>query len=292
MLLDGQTAMITGAARALGESHAQAFAREGADLLLVDRCREDGPYSLASLRDLEHTATECRRIGSKVLTAVADVRKQTEVDAAVQQGIDEFGHIDVLLNNAGSLALGGARAHELSEEDWNLVIDVNLNGTWRCCRAVLPQMVVQRSGTIVNVASTGGRAAFEKYSSYVASRHAVIGFTKALALEYGKFGIRANAVCPSTVAGGCGLGTSSTSAVAEALGTFLAEYDRQCLPDVPERAVSAAEVSAAAVWLASPESSGTTGIELSVDGGVNSAMTSDRDGTRDRYEYRSMKGTP
>lgn len=256
MLLDGQVAMITGAARALGESHALAFAREGADLLLVDRCREDGPYSLASLRELERTAAECRRVGSKVVTAVADVRQQAAIDAAVQQGIDAFGHIDVLLNDAGSLALGGRRSHELSEDDWTLVIDVNLNGTWRCCRSVLPQMVGRRYGAIVNVASTGGRVAFQKYSSYIASRHAVIGLTKALALEYGRYGIRANAVCPTTVAGGCGLGATSTAAVATAQGSH-----------TPDRPAAATEVSAAAVWLASPESNGTTGVELPVEGG-------------------------
>ncbi|MFS4092186.1 SDR family oxidoreductase [Streptomyces sp. AF1A] len=268
MRLDGQVAMITGAARSLGRSHALTFAREGADLLLVDRCRQEGPYPLAERRDLEETAAACRRTGSRVVTAVADVRDQSAVEAALAAGLDEFGRIDVLVNNAGLLTPGGVRSHELSEDDWNLVIDVNLNGTWRCCRAVLPHMVAQRSGTIVNTASTGGRVAFEMYSSYVASKHAVVGLTKALALEYGRYGIRVNAVCPSTVAADDDLGSRSTRAVARTMGSSLEDYERSSSSyHAIGRLVTAQEVSAACLWLAGPESGGTTGTELLVDGG-------------------------
>jgi NAD(P)-dependent dehydrogenase (short-subunit alcohol dehydrogenase family) len=268
MRLDQKVAMITGAARALGRSHALTFAREGADLLLTDVCRPDGPYLLSSRRELEATAADCRRMGSKVVTAVADVRDQQAVDTAVDAGLDEFGRIDVLLNNAGLLAPGGVRAHELTEQQWTLVIDVNLNGTWRCCRAVLPHMVLQGSGAIVNTASTGGRVAFELYASYVASKHAVVGLTKALALEYGRFGIRVNSVSPSTVATSDTLGTRSTAAVAESMGTSLAAYERGSASyHAAGRLVTAAEVSQACLWLAGDESSGTTGTDLLVDGG-------------------------
>jgi NAD(P)-dependent dehydrogenase (short-subunit alcohol dehydrogenase family) len=268
MRLDQKVVMITGAARALGRSHALTFAREGADLLLTDLCQQDGPYPLSSRRELEATAADCRRIGSKVATAVADVRDQQAVDAAVEVGIDEFGRIDVLLNNAGLLAPGGVRAHELTEQQWTLVVDVNLNGTWRCCRAVLPHMVKQRSGVIVNTASTGARVAFELYSSYVASKHAVVGLTKALALEYGQFGIRANSVSPSTVASSDDLGTRSTAAVAQAMGTTLADYERgSASHHAIGRLVTAEEVSRACLWLASDDSAGTSGTDLLIDGG-------------------------
>jgi NAD(P)-dependent dehydrogenase (short-subunit alcohol dehydrogenase family) len=268
MRLDQKVVMITGAARALGRSHALTFAREGADLLLTDICRDDGPYPLSSRRELEETAAECRRIGSKVVTAVADVRDQAAVDEAVATGMDELGRIDVLLNNAGLLAPGGVRSHELTEQQWTLVVDVNLNGTWRCCRAVLPHMVQQRSGVIVNTASTGGRVAFELYSSYVASKHAVVGLTKALALEYGRFGIRVNSVSPSTVAASDELGTRSTAAVAEAMGTSLDAYERGSASyHAIGRLVTAEEVSRACLWLASDESAGASGTDLLVDGG-------------------------
>lgn len=268
MRIEGHVVLITGAARALGRSHALTFAREGADLVLVDRCVADGPYPLGSRQDLEESAAECRRIGSRVVTAVADIREPSDVDTAVATGIEEFGHIDVLVNNAGLLAPGGVVSHELSEDDWNLVIDVNLNGTWRCCRAVLPHMVEQKSGAIVNVASTGARVAFEMFSSYVASKHAVVGLTKALALEYGRYGVRVNAVCPSSVASDEGLGSRSTAAVAEAMRSSLEDYERSSSAyHAIGRLVTAEEVSAACLWLASPESSGTTGTDLLVDGG-------------------------
>lgn len=268
MRLGNKVVMITGAARALGRAHALTFAREGADLLLTDLCREDGPYTLSSRRELETTAADCRRIGSKVVTAVADVRNQDAIDAALAAGLDEFGRIDVLLNNAGLLAPGGRHAHELTEEQWLLVIDVNLNGTWRTCRAVLPHMVAQRSGAIVNTASTGGRVAFEMYASYVASKHAVVGLTKALALEYGRYGIRVNSVSPSTVAASTELGTRSTAAVAQAMGTSLEDYERGSASyHAIGRLVTAQEVSHACLWLASDDSAGTTGTDLLVDGG-------------------------
>ncbi|MFE6229073.1 SDR family oxidoreductase [Streptomyces sp. NPDC057854] len=269
MQLDGNVALITGAARALGRSHALAFAREGADLVLLDRCDPDGgPYPLAGRRDLEETADACRRLGSRVLTGVADVRHQAEVDKVVAAGLDEFGRIDVLLNNAGVLGPGGVRTHELTEEQWQLALDVNLGGTWRCCRAVLPHMVAQGGGTIVNTASTGGLVAFERYANYVASKHGVIGLTKSIALEYGRHGVRANAVCPTTVADDPALRTGSTRAVAASLGAGLDDYETTSASLHPlGRLVTAAEVSAACLWLAGPHSGGVTGTELVVDGG-------------------------
>lgn len=268
MKLEGKVAMITGAARSLGRTHALTFAAEGADLLLTDICTQEGPYPLASRRELEQTAEECRRLGSRVTTAVSDVREQDSIDVAVEEGIQEFGRIDVLVNNAGLLTPGGLLAHELTEDQWNMIIDVNLSGTWRSSKSVLPHMIEARSGSIVNISSTGGRIAFELYSSYVASKHAIVGLTKALALEYSRFGIRVNAVAPSTVSANHLSGARSTEAVAASLGTSLEEYERGSVAHHPiARLVSATEVSRACVFLASDDSSGTTGTELLVDGG-------------------------
>ncbi|WP_017603280.1 SDR family oxidoreductase [Nocardiopsis alkaliphila] len=268
MRIEGRIVMITGAARALGRSHALLFAREGADLLLVDSCGADGPYPLAERKQLEETAHSCRGLGSRVVTAVADVRDPEQVEAAVSAGIEEFERIDVLVNNAGLLAPGGVLSHQLTEEDWTKVLDVNINGTWRCCRFVLPHMVERRSGVIINTASTGGRVAFEMYSNYVASKHAVVGLTKALALEYGRFGIRVNSVSPSTVAADPGLDTASTADVARRLGSSLEEYERGSSSHHPlGRLVTAQEVSAACLWLAGEEAGGVTGTDLLVDGG-------------------------
>lgn len=267
--VDGRVVMITGAARALGRSHAEVFAREGADLLLVDLCAGlEGPYAMPARRDLEDTADVCRAEGGQVLTAMADVRDQAQIDAAVAAGLAEFGRIDVLVNNAGLLGPGGRAAHELSESDWQLVVDVNLNGSWRCAKAVLPSMVRRRAGAIVNTASTAGFIAYEMFASYVASKHAVIGLTKALAVEYAHTGIRVNAVCPTTVRADPELGMASTAAVAAAVGVTLGDYEASSAARHPmRRLVGAEEVSAACLWLASDEASGTTGTSLVVDCG-------------------------
>src|SRR5213076_2815754 len=135
---------------------------------------------MSNRKQLETTAIACQRLGSRVLTAAADVRRQDEVDAAVAQAAGDFGRLDVLVNNAGVLGPGGRLAHEMDEAQWTLVVDVNLNGAWRCARAVLPHMMERRAGSIINIASTGGLVGFELFASYVASKHGVVGLTKAL----------------------------------------------------------------------------------------------------------------
>jgi NAD(P)-dependent dehydrogenase (short-subunit alcohol dehydrogenase family) len=268
--LEGSVTMITGAARGMGRRHALTFAEAGADLILGDLCAPvaGAPYPLSTRQQLEETAQDCRRLGSHVTTVPLDVRSESDVDKAVAAGVAELGPIDVLINNAGLLGPGGRPAHELTEAEWTMVIDVNLNGVFRCSRAVLPGMVAARSGAIVNIASTGGLVAFERFASYVASKHGVVGLTKALALEYGRYGIRVNAVCPSTVRADPELHAQSTEGVAASLGSTLSEYETaslalHALPSL----VSAQDVSAACLWLASSASGGVTGSVLTVDAG-------------------------
>lgn len=262
--------MITGAARGLGRSHAREFAKDGANLILVDICRDQAPtpYPMASRRQLEETALECERLGSRVVTAVADVRKQNELDEAVAAGVSELGRIDVLVNNAGLLGPGGRPTHEITEPEWLLVLDVNLNGMWRAAKAVLPHMIEQRSGCIINIASTAGVVGFALFSSYVASKHAVIGLTKAMALEYGRYDVRVNALCPSTLRAEATLESTSTAAVAELVGADLEDYEAssrsfQALGDL----VTARDVSQACVWLAGGSASMLTGAAIPIDAG-------------------------
>jgi NAD(P)-dependent dehydrogenase (short-subunit alcohol dehydrogenase family) len=269
--LDGRVAVVTGAARGLGRSHALAFAREGADLALLDICEdaEACPYPLSTRKQLETTATACRRLGSRVVTAAADVRCQEQVDAAVERARTELDRIDVLVNNAGVLGPGGGRlAHELDEAQWMLAVDVNLSGAWRCAKAVLPDMVARRSGSIVNIASTGGLVGFERFASYVASKHGVVGLTKALALDYGRFGIRVNAVCPTTIRPEAELDGRGTQAVADQIGASLEDYEASSRAyHALGTLVSAGDVSAACVWLASDDAARVTGAAFPVDAG-------------------------
>jgi NAD(P)-dependent dehydrogenase (short-subunit alcohol dehydrogenase family) len=268
--LDGKVAVITGAARGLWRSHALTFAEAGADLVLLDLCDDPPgyPYAMATRKQLEQTAQECRRRGRRVVTAAADVRVQEQVDRAIRHGRDELSAIDVLVNNAGILGPGGRLAHELGEAEWLLTIDVNLNGAWRCAKAVLPHMIESGSGCIVNVASTAGLVGFELFSSYVASKHGVIGLTRALALEYGPYHVRVNAVCPSTVRSEAHLDSESTRAVAATIGSALEDYETSSRSYHALRTlVDARDVSLACVWLASDEAARVTGAAIPLDAG-------------------------
>jgi NAD(P)-dependent dehydrogenase (short-subunit alcohol dehydrogenase family) len=159
-------------------------------------------------------------------------------------------------------------AHELSEEAWSVVLDVDLGGVWRCAKAVLPDMVSRRSGCIVNVSSTAGLVAFPLFSNYVAAKHGVIGLTRALALDYAGSSIRVNAVCPTSVRDEQPLASGMLHGVAGMLGVGLDDYEALSLPHHPLGSlVDAADVAAAIVWLASDGAARITGAIVPVDAG-------------------------
>ena len=268
--LGEKVAVVTGAGRGLGRAISLAFAHEGADLILLDICKDqaDVPYPLSNRKQLEETALRCRRIGSRVVTAPADVRSQAQLDQAIGQGYAEFGQIDILVNNAGLLGPAGRLAHELEEEHWLLMMDVNLNGAWRCCKAVLPYMIPRRVGSIITIASTAGLIGFELFANYVASKHGVVGLTKALALEYGRYNIRVNAICPSTLQPDDKLETEGTESVAKAIGSTLEDYETSSRSYHPlQTLIQAEDVALTAVWLASDDAARLTGTAIPVDAG-------------------------
>ena len=269
----GRTVFITGAARGIGRATALAFAQAGDDLLLADICGpiRECPYPMSSLDDLEESAERCRNAGSRVITAAMDVREPDEVAAAVRRGGDELGPIDVLVNNAGIVGPAGVLAHELSEEDWAAVVDVDLGGVWRCAKAVLPGMVARHKGAIVNVSSTAGLVAFPLFANYVASKHAVVGLTRALALDYAAYSIRVNAVCPTSVRDETEDGTGMLHGVADMLGVELDDYEALSLPHHPlGTLVDAGDVASAILWLASDSAARVTGAIVPVDAGFTS----------------------
>jgi NAD(P)-dependent dehydrogenase (short-subunit alcohol dehydrogenase family) len=266
----GSTVFVTGAARGVGRATAAAFAGEGARLLLADICDQipECPYPLASREMLEETAERCRALGAEVLTSVVDVRSTPQIEAAVAEAEGSLGPIDVLVANAGLVGPAGVPAHELGEADWDVVVDVDLGGVWRCARAVLPGMVSRRSGAIVNVSSTAGLVAFPHFANYVAAKHGVIGLTRALALDYAPYGIRVNAVCPTSIVDDAALDSGMLAGVADMLGVDAEDYEALTLPYHPlGTLVDAADVAAAIVWLASDAARHLTGTALPVDAG-------------------------
>ena len=186
-IIKGKTAIITGAGKGIGRQTALALAKEGVSLGLIARTKED----------LENVAKEIRAEGVDVAIATADVSNNEEVIKAVESVTNELGSVDILINNAGIAKFGGFL--ELEIEEWERIIQVNLLGMYYVTRAVLPKMIEQKSGDIINISSTAGEKGGPITSAYSASKFGVLGLTESLAMEARKHDIRVSALTPSTV---------------------------------------------------------------------------------------------
>ncbi len=190
MELKGKTAIVTGSGRGIGEGIAMVLAREGANLVINDRTLS---------QDAEGVVKKILAMGGKAIAVAADVSKKSEVAAMADATVKEFGAIDILVNNAG-IESHPVLTHELSEESWDRVINVNLKGVFLCCQAVIPQMMKQNSGRIINIGSTASiRMTFFGSVEYTASKHGVGGLTQHLAWELADSQITVNTVCPGGV---------------------------------------------------------------------------------------------
>ncbi|MBW5486527.1 mycofactocin-coupled SDR family oxidoreductase [Streptomyces bambusae] len=270
--LTGRTAVVTGAARGLGRSCAVRFASEGADLVLVDVAGDVAgvPYPLGSQSQLEHTAQLCRAHGASVHTAVADVRDPGAVAAVADQALERFGTVDVLLNNAGIAAPSGKSVHEIAEDEWELMVGIDLTGAWRMMKAVVPAMVEQRSGSVINVASTAGLVGYRHFAGYVAAKHGLVGLTKAAALDYAPFRVRVNALCPGSVRDDPLHEGRMLAEIARSLDVDVAEHEEIFVQSQPMNAlIEPQDIAGAALWLAGDDSRQVTGTTLTVDGGFS-----------------------
>jgi NAD(P)-dependent dehydrogenase (short-subunit alcohol dehydrogenase family) len=262
--------MITGAGRGLGRACATEFARHGADLLLLDIGHDLAavPYPLASSDQLAHTAALCEACGVAVLAVEADVQDPASVTRAVDQAFDRFGCVDVLVNGAGIAAPSGKIIHDISEEEWMLMLNIDLSGAWRMMKAVAPAMVAQRSGSIINIASTAGLVGYRHFAAYVAAKHGLIGLTKAAALDYAPAKVRVNALCPGSVRDDPRIDGRMLAEIARSLNVDVAEHEQIFVQAQPMNAlIEPPDVAAAALWLAGDGSRQVTGSVITVDGG-------------------------
>jgi NAD(P)-dependent dehydrogenase (short-subunit alcohol dehydrogenase family) len=237
MRLKDRVAIITGGSRGIGKAIALAFAREGAQTAIVGR----------DLGRAEEVAGQINGSGGRAIGLHADVSIEANVTRMVEQVLSHFRRIDILVNNAG-VNLPYRRVVDLTVEEWNYVVGVNLAGPFLCARAVLPSMISQHYGKIINIASVGGRKGAAGRTPYRPTKAAIINFTECLAAEVKEHNIDVNAICPGTV---------DTDMLREISGGTRGDADS------PE------QIAAVAVFLACDEGAGVTGTAVDAFGGSN-----------------------
>ena len=257
MKLSGQVAIIVGSARGIGEEIALTFSKEGASLVLVD---------LDKMKpQLDGVVQAVNQQGGTAVAITADCSDDRQVTALVDDTVRRFGRIDILINSAGFRG-PLVPVTEISEKEFDDVILYNLKLVFLCCRAVLKQMVKQKSGNIVSISGTAGREGMAMRGSLCAAKWGVTGLTQTIAKEYGPHGIRANVICPG------GMDEPDLREMyaerAKNLGISFKELENQVLALTPLRKYAKHdEVAKAALFLASSDSSHTTGESLNVSGG-------------------------
>jgi NAD(P)-dependent dehydrogenase (short-subunit alcohol dehydrogenase family) len=261
--LAGQAALITGAAHGQGRASALALAREGVRIAALDVARPltYPGYTMGSTSELESLAQECQALGVDCLTFVADVRDDGALSNVVLTAAKRFGSIDILFNNAGICGYG--LAHELTDDAWDTMLDINLKGAWLVARRVIPIMIANRRGVIINNASVAGKRGMARLSHYAASKWGLIGLTKSWAIELAQYNIRVVALCPT------GVNTPMNDGLAMLEGTSpreIAERSAGNLLAIPW--IEPEDVAGAVVFLASHHARSMTGSEFILDAGL------------------------
>ena len=185
--LKGKVVLVTGGSRGIGRSIALAFAAQGSYVVIIGRTQAS----------LERVAEEIRRLGTEALPLICDITQKESVEALKSGITNQLGPVQLLINNAGIAP--AASFLEMDDRLWDDVLRTNLTGTYHCCKVFLPEMVKSGWGRIINIASTVAKVAYSHISAYVTSKHAVLGLTRALALEVARSGVKVNAICPGYV---------------------------------------------------------------------------------------------
>ncbi len=241
--LNDKVAVVTGGSRGIGKGIALVLARAGADIAIAD------------VLDAGDAVKEIEALGRKAISVKTDVSNKKSVDSMIKEVVSNFGKIDIMVNNAGILRL--AQIENMEEKEWEKVIDVNLKGCFLCSQAAGKEMIKQKSGSIINIASVAGIAAYQQGAAYSASKAGIILLTKALAGEWGKHGIRVNAICPGAIQ------TDMTKGMLED-----EKMKQGIIMQVPLGRIGVPEdIGEAALFLASDAAGYVTGHALVADGG-------------------------
>lgn len=270
--VEGKVAFVTGAARGQGRSHALRLAQEGADIIAVDLVGQidSVPYDMARPADLEETVRQVEALDRRIVATRADVRDYDALKSALDAGVAELGRLDIVSANAGIFSFGAM--DELSETEFDDMIDVNLKGVWHTAKAAIPHLKANRGGSMILTSSTAGILAIPNIGHYVAAKHGVVGLMKTLALELAPDMIRVNSVHPTSV----DTDMIQNAATYALFAPDLPEDQRTrevigerfgALNVLPIPWVEAIDISNAVLWLASDESRYVTGLQVKVDAG-------------------------
>ena len=262
----GKVALVTGAARGQGRSHALRLAAEGADVIAVDICRPvaDIEYATATPEDLATTARLVEEAGGRVVTHISDVRDNLSLTDAVTDGVGQLGRLDVVVANAGVCSI--QRWDEVTPELWDTVIGINLTGVWNTCVASIPHLVEAGGGSMILVSSAAGLKGQPFLTPYVASKHGLVGIMRSLSNELAAKHIRVNSIHPTGVdtpmLGGM-VGLTDRLEVSPELGPLFHN-------SLPVDLLQPEDISNAVLFLASDEARYVTGLTMTVDAGTTS----------------------
>ena len=270
--LDGKVALISGGARGQGRSHAVTLAREGADIIVFDICKQipEIPYDMSKPADLDETAQMVEDLDRRVIAIQADVRDSAAMADVVKTGLAEFGQIDIVAANAGIATF--ARAWEITDDDWDLELAVNLTGVFKTVRAAIPSMIERGAGgSIILTSSTAGLRGYANLMHYNAAKHGVIGIMRTLAVELAPYMIRVNTVNPA--------GTNTPMMNNQAFYTLFAGGKEGATREdasaallklnlMPVDWIEPEDISNAVLWLASSDSRYVTGSTFAIDAGL------------------------